>query len=46
MADENQLPIPAKLTKFSDNQKISNYFNQLHDKIEEFERRLEALENP
>lgn len=42
----SELPIPAKLVEFSDDAKISHYFNQLHDKIEEFERRIEALENP
>ena len=42
----SELPIPAKLTQYYDDPKVTAYFKQLHDKIEEFERRIEALENP
>jgi len=44
MADE--LPIPVKLVQFSQETKVTNYFKQMHDKIEEFEQRIKALENP
>lgn len=42
----SELPIPAKLIQYTEDPKLTAYFKQLHDKIEEFERRIEALENP
>jgi hypothetical protein len=44
MADT--LPIPVKLAEFSQETRVTNYFKQMHDKIEELEERVKALENP
>lgn len=44
--NEDKLPIPQKLTQFSEDLNVTNYFKQLHDKIVELNDRVNNLENP
>lgn len=40
------LPLPSPLNQYSDNNRVTNYFKQMHEKIVELQNRIEALENP
>jgi hypothetical protein len=46
MASQDKLPIPQKLTEYTSDMRLTNYFKQLHDKITELNQRITDLEGP